>query len=120
MKCKHKDSREKIGDLPMVIIPLMFSAIWYDFYGFSKFWDNSNRAIIYYTVYHAAAGLESDSVMLSTMLHSASRDAPILVWACTHTKGDRAVPAVEVANMLKLMQLTQPWKVSSISLLAAH
>ena len=54
------------------------------------------------------------------MLHSASRDAPILVWACTHTKGDQAVPAVEVANMLKLMQLTQPWKVSSISLLAAH
>ena len=67
-----------------------------------------------------AAGLESDSVMLSTMLHSASRDAPILVWACTHTKGDRAVPAIEVANMLKLMQLTQPWKVSSISLLTAH
>lgn len=52
-------------------------------------------------------------MMLSTMLHCASRDAPILVWACTHNKGDQAMAAVEVANVLQLTQLVQPWKVSS-------
>ena len=60
------------------------------------------------------AGLECDGIMLSTMLHCASHDAPILVWACTHTKRDQTMPAVEVANTLQLMQLTHPWKVSLI------
>ena len=50
--------------------------------------------------------------MLSTMLQCASRDAPLLVWACTITKEAEAMPAIEVANMLQLLQLTHPWKVS--------
>ena len=50
--------------------------------------------------------------MLSSMLQCASRDAPLLVWACTNTKEAEAMPAIEVANMLQLLQLTHPWKVS--------
>ena len=50
--------------------------------------------------------------MLSTMLQCASCDAPLLVWACTITKEAEAMPAIEVANMLQLLQLTHPWKVS--------
>lgn len=68
--------------------------------------------MIIHCAFLLAVGLESDVTMLSTMLHCASHDAPILVWACTHSSRDRAMPAVEVANLLQLIQLTHPWKVS--------
>ena len=37
---------------------------------------------------------------------------PYWCGACTITKEAEAMPAIEVANMLQLLQLTHPWKVS--------
>ena len=51
--------------------------------------------------------------MLSAMLQCASHDTPVLVWACTLTQGQQAIPAVEVANQLQLTQLRHPWKVGT-------
>lgn len=78
-----------------------------------KFLKHSNKTINNCIAF--TADLESDGAMLSTMLHCASRDAPILVWACTRNKGDHAMPPVEVANMLQLTHLVQPWKVSKVT-----
>ena len=66
----------------------------------------------------SSPGLESDNEMLSTMLQCASHDAPILVWACALTKGQQALPAVEVANQLQLMQLTHLWKVCTCTVVS--
>ena len=71
-------------------------------------YNYSNNTI----TYCVTAGLDSDGAMLLTMLHCASHDTPLLVWACTYAKEAEAMPAVEVANMLQLIHSTHPWKVS--------